>query len=127
METTSPDTVNYYLRFGWKLVTQHTVPATEDSPEKTCYVLASIGGLEDTRRLLVLTDFAEANRYLELGWRLVEKFVTTDDDQRRQERIHFVLAWQRDEEPPTPTGDPPRLVREHITHFESGEEISVEP
>ncbi len=177
METTSPETANYYLRFGWKLLSQYTVAATEDSPEKTCYVLAAVAGLEDTRRLLDVPDVATANAYLDLGWRLIDKYVSTPElpsaapreltppgsvspitepsvaqpdvaqpdaagrdatprdatgapgDEHclspRRERIHFVLAWQRDE--PPPGAEAPKFIREHITYFESNEEIAVEP
>jgi hypothetical protein len=142
------------------LLSQYTIPATEDAPEKVRYVLAAISGLEDTRRLVDASDIATANDYLELGWRLIEKYVTTPDSsgepngaseqqgpgekfggeepggdiaraelqpEPRKEQIHFVLAWQREEEPPTPGIDAPRLLREHVTQFDSREEIPVEP
>lgn len=128
METTSPETANYYLRFGWKLLNQYTVPATADTPEKVRYVLASVVGVEDTRRLITLQDTDEVNAHLELGWRLIEKYVTTDENpERRQETLRFVLAWQRDEDPPMPGPQAPRLQKEHVTNFDASEEISVEP
>jgi hypothetical protein len=128
METTSPETANYYLRFGWKLLNQYTVPATADTPEKVRYVMASVVGVEDTRRLITLHDTGEVNAYLELGWRLLEKYITTDENlERRQETLHFVLAWQRDEEAPVPGPATPRLLKEHITDFDASEEIPVEP
>jgi hypothetical protein len=128
METTSPETANYYLRFGWKLLNQYTVPATPDTPEKVRYVLASVVGVEDTRRLITLHDTDEVNAYLQLGWRLIEKYVTTDENlDRRQETLHFVLAWQRDEDPPAPGPAGPRLRTEYVTKFDASEEIPLEP
>jgi hypothetical protein len=105
METTSFDTANQYLRFGWKLVSQHAVEPAPGEPVRMNYVLVSVRTLEDTRRILELADNETANRYLELGWRLVDKYVTSlDDAQRRQETLHYVLAWQEEGEPPQPTG-----------------------
>ena len=128
METTSPDTANHYLRFGWKLLNQYTIPATPDTPEKVRYVLAAVVGVEDTRRLITLSDTAEVNAYLQLGWRLLEKYVTTDENlERRQEAVHFILAWQRDEDPPVPGPEAPRRRREYVTNFDASEEIPVEP
>jgi hypothetical protein len=127
METTSPDTANHYLRFGWKLLNQYTVPATAETPEKVRYVLASVAGLEDTRRLVILLDAGEVNAYLEQGWRLIEKYVSTDENlDRRQETLHFVLAWQRDEEPPAPGSGPPLRQMRFVTEFGPQDEIDVE-
>lgn len=103
METTCHDTANQYLRFGWKLINQHIIPATEDSPSKVNYVLASLRSIEDTRQLVTETDWQTVNRYLALGWKLVDKYVTSSTDEvRRHELLHFVLAWQREEDPVYP-------------------------
>ena len=56
METTSHDTANQYLSFGWSLINQYVVPATADSPATVKFVLASIRRLEDTRQVVVLTE-----------------------------------------------------------------------
>lgn len=127
METTNPETANHYLRFGWKLLNQYVLPATDDTPERVRYVLGSVVGVEDTRRLLTLSNTDEVNTYLDLGWRLLEKYVTTvEDAQRRQEAVHFIVAWQRDEPPPLPGPEAPRMITEHVTHFDASEEIRVE-
>lgn len=127
METTSPETANHYLRFGWKLINQYTVPATEDTPERVTYIMAAVSGLEDTRRILILSDGEEANDYLEIGWRLIEKFITSDQSvSHRQEKLHLVLAWQRDEVPALP-GQTVRRQTEHVTEFSGEDEIPVDP
>lgn len=103
METTSHETANQYLRFGWSLINQYVVEATADTPAMVKYVLASVRRLEDTRRLLTLTDADAVNEHLTLGWRLVDKYVTASPDpERRDEAPHFVLAWQGDEAPVFP-------------------------
>ena len=79
METTSHETANQYLRFGWNLINQYVVPATADSPATVTYVLASVRRLEDTRQVLVLNDPDAVNDYLDLGWKLIDKHVTTAD------------------------------------------------
>jgi hypothetical protein len=128
METTSPETANYYLRFGWKLLNQYTVPATADTPEKVRYVLGSVSGLEDTRRLLTLHDTGEVNAYLAIGWRLIDKYVTSGESlEQRQETLHYIIAWQREEEPPVPGPETPRFRTEHVTDFGPEDEIPVEP
>jgi hypothetical protein len=106
METTSFDTANQYLRFGWKLINQHVVEATADKPAGVNYVLASVRTLDDTRSMVEVTDVAAANRYLELGWKLIDQYVTRVEPQdQRQESIHFVLVWQNEEPPPYPSAD----------------------
>ena len=102
METTCHDTVNQYLRFGWSLINQYVVPATEDRPAAVTYVLASIRRLEDTRQLVCLSDVEAVNEHLRLGWKLIDKHVTTLDSPQRQEITHFVLAWQTDDPPQQP-------------------------
>jgi hypothetical protein len=103
METTSYETANQYLRFGWNLINQHVVEATADQPAAVKYVLASVRRLEDTRQVVVVTDADEANGYMSLGWRLIDKYVTGPDlPERRQETPHFVLAWQSEEPPARP-------------------------
>jgi len=79
METTSYETANQYLRFGWNLINQHVVEATADQPAMIKYVLASVRRLEDTRQVIVVTDPREANEYLSLGWKLIDKYVTGPD------------------------------------------------
>ena len=107
METTCHETANQYLRFGWKLINQHVIPATDDSPAKVNYVLASLRSIEDTRQLATETDAVKVNDYLRLGWKLVDKYLTTSDDEsRRQETLHFVLAWQQEENPVHPGDEP---------------------
>ncbi|MEX0678260.1 MAG: hypothetical protein WD063_14360 [Pirellulales bacterium] len=103
METTCPDTANQYLRFGWKLINQYVVEATADAPATVRYVLASVRRLDDTRQVVTLTDPAAVNEYLELGWKLIDKHVAASTDpQRRDETLHFVLAWQSDDQPQRP-------------------------
>ena len=102
METTNHEVANQYLRFGWNLINQYVVEATEDQPAEVRFVLASVRRLEDTRRLLELTDFSAVNDHLVLGWKLIDKFVTADDSEQRRETLHFVLAWQSEEPPEWP-------------------------
>jgi hypothetical protein len=112
METTSQDTANQYLRFGWRLINQYVVEATADAPATVTYVLASIRRLEDTRHVVPLTDPEQVNQYLELGWRLIDKFVTASSDpERRDEILHYVVAWQTDDLPMWP-GSVPGFQRE---------------
>jgi hypothetical protein len=112
METTSQDTANQYLRFGWRLINQYVIEATADAPATVTYVLASIRRLEDTRHVVPLTDPEQVNQYLELGWRLIDKYVTASTDpDRRDEILHYVVAWQTDDTPMWP-GAGPRFHRE---------------
>lgn len=107
LETTSHETANQYLRFGWNLINQYVVEATEDQPAAVKYVLASVRRLEDTRRIVTLTDVQEVNEYLGMGWKLIDRHVTTSDsDGRRHETVHFVLAWQNEDPPPQPGAAP---------------------
>lgn len=103
LETTCQETANQYLRFGWRLLNQYVVEATPDTPATVKYVLASIQRLEDTRLVVPLTDPAIVNQYLELGWRLIDKYVTaTTDPARRDELLHYIVAWQTDDPPMRP-------------------------
>lgn len=103
METTCPETANQYLRFGWTLINQYVIEATADTPATIKYVLASVRRLEDTRQVITLADPAQVNAYLELGWKLIDKHVSASSDPlRRDELLHFVLAWQADEAPRRP-------------------------
>ncbi len=100
METSCQDTANQYLRFGWRLINQYVVAATADTPARVIYVLASVLRLEDTRRVVPLTNPDSLNQYLELGWKLIEKYVTASSDpNRRDEVLHYVVAWQTDDPP----------------------------
>ena len=100
METTSHDTANQYLRFGWSLINQYVVEPTGNEPRAVKYVLASVRRLEDTRQVLVLTDMAEVNAHLDLGWKLLDKYVTgSDSPERRDETMHFVVGWQSEDAP----------------------------
>ena len=93
METTSHETANQYLRFGWSLINQYVVEATSDQPAAVTYVLASVRRLEDTRQLVTLTDGQAVNEYLTLGWKLIDKYVTCDvTAERRDETIHFAAG-----------------------------------
>jgi hypothetical protein len=94
LETTDPDTVNQYLRFGWKLINQYLVPATADSPGRVKYVLAAIRTVEETKELVTLRTSDEVNEYLALGWTLIDKFVKAAISERRDEEIQFIVAWQ---------------------------------
>lgn len=116
METTSHDTANQYLRFGWSLINQYLVEASDERPGGVCYVLASVRRLEDTRQIVVMTDPEEVNRYLGLGWKLIDKHVTAQEgSEARQETLHFVLAWQSEEAPPSPHGIPvPESIDDEI-------------
>jgi hypothetical protein len=68
------------------------------------YVLASVRRLEDTREILLLTDVDDVNAHLRLGWKLVDRHVTASGTpERRDETIHFILAWQSEEPPPRPS------------------------
>ena len=123
METTSHETANQYLRFGWNLINQYVTEATEDRPASVTYVLASVRRLEDTRELVVLSDPDEVNDYLNLGWKLIDKHVTTSEAaKKRHETIHFVVAWQS-EEPPARPGSVPPVTRELRTSFAPGDEL----
>ena len=98
IETDSADTANQYLRFGWKLINQYTVPATTESPPKVSYVLASMRSLEDTKHVVRETQWEMVNQYLDLGWKLIDKYVTAaQGGDVRDEVLYFILAWQREE------------------------------
>jgi len=115
METTSHETANQYLRFGWSLINQYVVEATAEQPAAVTYVLASVRRLEDTRQLVALTDEQEVNEYLSLGWKLIDRHVTSDESAEiRNESINFVLAWQS-EDPPLLPGSIPPVKREFNT------------
>jgi|GEM_PF-1454617 len=103
LETTSAETANQYLRFGWKLINQHLIEATANEPSAVRFVLASMRSLEDTRQVLTLRNEDEVNLHLTLGWKLIDKYVTAaHDSDRRDETMCFVLAWQSEEEPVYP-------------------------
>jgi hypothetical protein len=103
METTCADTANQYLRFGWKLINQYVTEATADAPSMVKYVLASVRSLEDTRQVITLTDPQLVNPHLELGWKLIDKYVSASaDPQRRDETLYFILAWQSEDPPARP-------------------------
>ena len=103
IETSSPDTANQYLRFGWKLINQYNIPATAEEPPKVSFVLASIRTLEDTRQLVRESDWELVNKYLELGWRLIDRYVAASKElEVRDETLYFVLAWQHEESPGYP-------------------------
>ncbi|HEY2892598.1 MAG TPA: hypothetical protein VGJ16_00235 [Pirellulales bacterium] len=107
LETTSHDIANQYLRFGWNLINQYVLGATADRPASVVYVLASVRRLEDTREILMLTDANDVNAHLRLGWNLIDRHVTASATaERRDETIHFILAWQSDEPSQRP-GDIP--------------------
>jgi hypothetical protein len=123
METTSHDTANQYLRFGWNLINQFVTEATENRPASVTYVLASVRRLEDTRELAVLNNPEEVNAYLKLGWKLIDKHVTTSEAaKKRHETIHFVVAWQS-EEPPARPGSVSPVTRELRASFSPGDEL----
>jgi hypothetical protein len=103
METTSHETANQYLRFGWSLINQYVVEGSADEPRVVKYVLASVRRLEDTRKLITLQDAEEVNAYLAIGWKLIDKHVTAaQESERRDEKLHFVLAWQSEDPPAQP-------------------------
>src|SRR5262245_60634675 len=90
METSSPETVNQYLRFGWKLVNQHVLEPRDGAPTRVNYVLASFRALEDTRQVITVDNADDANMYLGLGWRLIDKYVKQGDASGlRHETLHF--------------------------------------
>jgi hypothetical protein len=123
METTCPETANQYLRFGWKLINQYVVEATADTPATVKYVLASVRRLDDTRQMMTLTDAAVVNEYLDLGWKLIDKHVTASSDpERRDETLHFIVAWQSDEPPQYP-GEPRQPDRRLEETVETDEEF----
>jgi hypothetical protein len=50
-----------------------------------------------------VTDPALVNPYLDLGWKLIDKYVSASaDPERRDEKLHFILAWQSEEPPARP-------------------------
>jgi hypothetical protein len=103
METTSHDTANQYLRFGWTLINQYVVDATADEPRTVRFVLASVRRLEDTRQVVELSHPDEVNQYLALGWKLIDKHVTSSEAaQHRHETMRFTLAWQSEDPPSRP-------------------------
>ncbi len=107
METTNAETANHYLRFGWVLLNQYLTEATEETPAKMTFVLASVRRLEDTREVLRIHDEQDLNKHLQLGWRLIDKFVTTSlEANGRQEQIHYLVAWQSDDAPLRPEAVP---------------------
>lgn len=108
IETTNHETANQYLRFGWTLINQFVVEATLDQPAMVHYVLASLRRLEDTRQVVRVQDVDEANQYLALGWKLIDKYVTARDLEHRDETLHFLLAWQNEDAPPIPGATPPQ-------------------
>jgi hypothetical protein len=99
LETTSFETANQYLRFGWKLINQHLVAAAGDRPTMVNYVLASVRTLQDTRRLLELTSVEQVNQHLEQGWRLLDTYVSAGAGAAGGQQMHFVLCWQTEELP----------------------------
>jgi len=103
METTSAETVNQYLRFGWKLINQYVTPARADSPAVVTYVLASVRSLEDTKEVVSIVDAGAANLYLKAGWTLIDKCLLSSTRGRRKEVLHYVLAWQGIDVPIHPT------------------------
>ncbi len=125
VETTDAETVNQYLRFGWKLLNQHVIEATVDTPARIKYVLASIRRIEETKEVLTLRDTPSVNEYLNLGWTLIDKVVTAEATERRNESIHFIVAWQTEGTPVKPgtqAAQAVTLLQEHL----SGE-IELEP
>jgi len=103
LETTSWETANEYLRFGWKLINQRLIPATPDQPEMVSYVLGSFRAITDTRQLVILEDVELVNQHLDLGWTLIDEYLTqASDTEHRHEAIHYVLAWQQDGVPINP-------------------------
>jgi hypothetical protein len=75
------------------------------------YVLASVRRLEDTRQVLALTNMADVNAHLDLGWKLLDKYVTASESpERRDETMHFVVGWQSEDSPQRP--DSPRPTQE---------------
>jgi hypothetical protein len=108
METTSHDTANQYLRFGWSLINQYVVEPTGNEPRAVRYVLASVRRLEDTRQVVVLSAMRDVNAHLELGWKLIDKYVSgSESPERRDETMHFVVAWQSEEEAARPGASRP--------------------
>lgn len=123
METTSAEVANQYLRFGWNLINQYYVEATPDQPAMVKYVLAFVRKLEDTREIAIIEDPAEVNQYLIRGWKLVDKHVTNSDlPDGRHERIHFVLAWQTDDEPLRPGTGPEVSKTRNASPIESNDD-----
>jgi hypothetical protein len=123
METTSHETANQYLRFGWSLINQYVVAATDHQPATIRYVLASVRRLEDTRQVMIITDADDVNEYLALGWKLIDKHVTASDtSDHRNELFHFVLAWQSDE-PPAKPGWTPEVTRQFDVPLDLDDEL----
>lgn len=123
METTCHETANQYLRFGWSLINQYVVEATESQQRAVKYVLASVRRLEDTKEIILLTEPDEVNEYLSVGWKLIDKHVTASDcGDQRHETLHFVLAWQS-EEPPARPGYGPEVTRSFEITVELDDEL----
>ena len=107
METDNFETANQYLRFGWSLINQYAVEATAELPARVKFVLASVKKLEDTRQIAIVDDPAALNQYLNLGWKLIDKYATASDlPDYRHETLHFVVAWQSEEIPLLPGAAP---------------------
>ena len=120
METTDAETVNQYLRFGWKLINQHVIEGTLDTPARVKYILASVRRIEETKELVTLDDTAAVNEYLSLGWTLIDKFITAAQQESRHEAIHFIVAWQA-EGPPIKPGSPDARAAEILETHLAGE------
>jgi hypothetical protein len=101
METTDPDTVNQYLRFGWKLINQYVVQSRSDALPVVTYVLASIRTLEETKEVVTLTD----------------KYVSGEIEGPRHESLHFVLAWQQEDTPVKPGSEASQVASDLARHL----------
>ena len=61
--------------------------------------------IEETRLIVEVSEYYEANNYLQLGWVLINQYVRDFSELgHASQRPFYVLAWQkRDSEPQHPT------------------------
>ena len=61
--------------------------------------------LTKIREVVDTADNEQANKYLDMGWTMINTFVTVDgESDEPNQTLHYVLAWAKDgEEPKHPT------------------------
>lgn len=58
---------------------------------------------EDAKSVVEVRKYDEVNEYLKLGWILVNHYTSDDGDPVVRNQIpHYVLIWQKDDDPPHP-------------------------
>jgi len=57
--------------------------------------------LTKVKEVVDTIDNEQANKYLNLGWTIINTFVTIDgESDEANQTLHYVLAWAQDEEEP---------------------------